>query len=241
MPSCRLGPSSSHSSTNKPTRSNMRISKIFQATLPFLAVAPSEAAFATYQGADLVVVIGTKFSQQALNALYDAGVRNIPIDLAGAVHDDLNRIFGGGIFGAGYLISTRYTERALSAGAQGFFSIKWGYASPGDAVRAFNQITSYVRTRYKRDDSQTAENDFFSATGFTILDDHDALVSPSLFANGTATEIDLKHIGKRQSNTVCFNPSGSSYTNGIFNGANSDGSTNFDQCESCLGGTQNGC
>ncbi|KAJ2979102.1 hypothetical protein NQ176_g3453 [Zarea fungicola] len=220
----------------------MRISKIFQATLPFLAVAPSEAAFATYSGSDLVVVIGTKFSQQALNALYDAGVRNIPIDLAGAVHDDLNRIFGAGIFGAGYLISTRYTERALSAGAQGFFSIKWGYASPGDAARAFNQITNYVRTRYKREeDSQTAGDDFFSATGFTVLDDYDSLVSPSLFVNNSVSEVDLTNLGKRQSNTVCFNPSGSSYTNGIFNGVNSDGSTNFDQCESCLGGTRNGC
>lgn len=214
----------------------MRLSRVFQIASAILAGSPGEAAFVSTNGNRLAVVVGTLFNQQTLNALRDAGVTNIPIDLAGAVNDNLQGTFGGGPFGAGILIGVRYTQQALTSGAQGYFSITWLFPSPGDAARALTAVSNYVRTTYKRDEDNF---DLIDAVNLTTTVDM-ASVPPSIFA----TEQPLsagKGLLARQSNTVCHNPSGFSFTNRGFNKNNPSASTDFNQCESCLGGTRNGC
>lgn len=192
----------------------------------------SEAAIVGTRGTIMGIAIGTKFTQATLNALHQAGVTNIPLDLAGAVHDDLFSKFGGGAMGEGLLTNVRYTERALQAGAQGFFSVIWNFASSQAAANAANQIRSYAENTYKRSDEE--DEDLFTISGLHFGDLPSSAFSPE------GAFVDKSVLTKRD-NTVCFNPSGYSFTRNVFDATDPATDTNFNECESCQGGTRNGC
>ncbi|EED20633.1 hypothetical protein TSTA_038390 [Talaromyces stipitatus ATCC 10500] len=180
----------------------------------------------------LAVLQGSEAAIAALNSLHQAGVTNIPLDLAGSVHDDLFAKFGWGAMGAGALADVRYTERALQATAQGFFSIIWDFGSAQGAAEAVNQIREYAENTYKRSDEE--DEDLFAITGLRFGD----LPSSAFPPEGAVAENSA--LAKR-ANTVCFNRSGYSFTRNVFDATDPTANTNFNQCESCQGGTRNGC
>lgn len=192
----------------------------------------SEAAIVSSSGTRMAVVIGTRFSQAALNALHQAGVTNIPLDLAGAVHDDLFSKFGWGAMGEGGLANVRYTERALQAGAQGFFSIIWNFGSAQAAAEAVNQIRDYAENNYKRSDEE--DEDLFAISGLHF----GGLPSSAFPPEGAVAD---NSVLTKRANTVCFNPSGYSFTRNVFDATDPATNTYFNDCESCQGGTRNGC